>query len=45
MLLVQVDTATGRPFGAVETFEGFEDPGMPIPDVAKQVTGITDGFR
>ncbi|OOG79583.1 DNA polymerase III subunit epsilon [Hydrogenophaga sp. A37] len=42
MLLVQVDTATGRPFGAVETFEGFEDPGMPIPDVAKQVTGITD---
>jgi len=26
----------------VETFEGFEDPGMPIPEVAKQVTGITD---
>lgn len=42
MLLVQVDTATGRPFGLVETFEGFEDPGMPIPEVAKQVTGITD---
>lgn len=42
MLLVSVDTATGRPFGPVETFEGFEDPGMPIPEVAKQVTGITD---
>lgn len=42
MLLVSVDAATGRPFGPVETFEGFEDPGMPIPDVAKQVTGITD---
>lgn len=42
MLLVSVDTATGRPFGQVETFEGFEDPGMPIPEVAKQVTGITD---
>lgn len=42
MLLVQVDAATGRPFGPVETFEGFEDPGIPIPEVAKQVTGISD---
>jgi DNA polymerase-3 subunit epsilon len=42
MLLVQVDVATGQPFGPVTTFEGFEDPGMPIPDVAKQVTGISD---
>jgi len=42
MLLVQVDAATGRPFGPVETFEGFEDPGMPIPEVARQVTGIDD---
>lgn len=42
MLLVQVDVATGQPFGTVETFEGFEDPGMPIPEVAKQVTGISD---
>lgn len=42
MLLVSVDATAGRPFGPVETFEGFEDPGMPIPEVAKQVTGITD---
>lgn len=42
MLLVSVDAATGRPFGPVETFEGFEDPGMPIPAVAQQVTGISD---
>jgi len=42
MLLVQVDAATGHPFGPVETFEGFEDPGMPIPEVARQVTGIDD---
>lgn len=42
MLLVSVDAATGRPVGPVQTFEGFEDPGMPIPEVAKQVTGITD---
>lgn len=42
LLLVQVDAATGQPFGPVDTFEGFEDPGMPIPEVAKQVTGISD---
>lgn len=42
MLLVSVDATTGRPFGWVDTFEGFEDPGMPIPAVAQQVTGITD---
>ncbi|MDP3921818.1 MAG: 3'-5' exonuclease [Hydrogenophaga sp.] len=44
MLLVQVDTTTGLPFGPVEVFEGFEDPGMPIPEVAQQVTGITDAM-
>jgi DNA polymerase-3 subunit epsilon len=42
MLLVQVDLASGLPFGPVEGFEGFEDPGMPIPAVARQVTGISD---
>ncbi len=42
MLLVQVDTTTGLPFGPVEVFEGFEDPGMPIPPVAQEVTGISD---
>lgn len=42
LLLVQVDTAKGLPVGPVETFEGFEDPGMPIPEVARQVTGISD---
>ena len=42
MLLVQVDVATGQPFGPVECFEGFEDPGMPIPAIAREVTGISD---
>lgn len=42
MLLVQVDIASGLPVGPVETFEGFEDPGIPIPEVARQITGITD---
>lgn len=42
MLRVHVDLRTGRPLGQVQTFSGFEDPGMPIPEVARQVTGITD---
>ncbi len=42
MLLVDVDTASGLPFGPVALFEGFEDPGMPIPAVAQEVTGIND---
>lgn len=42
MLWVQVDCASGLPFGPVAVFEGFEDPGMPIPAVARQVTGISD---
>lgn len=42
MLLVSVDRDTGLPFGPVELFEGFEDPGMPIPPIAKEVTGISD---
>lgn len=42
MLLVSVDLGTGTPFGPVALFEGFEDPGMPIPAVAKEVTGISD---
>jgi DNA polymerase-3 subunit epsilon len=44
MLLVDVDTATGLPCGPVTLFEGFEDPGMPIPAIAKEVTGITDAM-
>lgn len=42
MLVVHVDVASGLPWGPVALFEGFEDPGMPIPAVAKEVTGISD---
>lgn len=42
LLLVAVDRATGQPVGPVTVFEGFEDPGMPIPAVAREVTGISD---
>ena len=42
MLVVQVDRRSGLPVGPVAVFEGFEDPGMPIPAVAQEVTGISD---
>ena len=42
VLLVQVDAASGLPFGPVEVFEGFEDPGVPITALIRQITGITD---
>lgn len=42
MLLVDVDPESGLPFGPVALFEGFEDPGMPIPAIAQEVTGIND---
>ncbi len=44
LLLVQVDTGSGLPFGPVETFEGFEDPGIPIPEIAQRITGISDAM-
>lgn len=44
MLAVDVDLATGRPVGPVEVYEGFEDPGMPIPPKAREITGISDAM-
>lgn len=44
MLAVDVDTATGMPVGRVSVYEGFEDPGMPIPAKAQEITGITDAM-
>lgn len=42
LLGVALDARTGLPFGPVQVFEGFEDPGMPIPEKAREVTGISD---
>ena len=42
LLRVDVDRATGLPVGPVQVFDELEDPGMPIPEVAKGITGITD---
>ena len=42
LLRVTVDLATGQPVGPVQVYDGLEDPGMPMPDEAREITGITD---
>ncbi|MEI6760390.1 MAG: 3'-5' exonuclease [Betaproteobacteria bacterium] len=42
LLRVQVDTDTGLPVGDVVTYDGLEDPGKPIPEEIRQITGISD---
>jgi DNA polymerase-3 subunit epsilon len=44
LLRVDVDTSTGLPCGTVQVYDGLEDPGMPIPDIARKVTGIEDSM-
>jgi DNA polymerase-3 subunit epsilon len=44
LLRVDVDTATGLPCGSVQVYDGLEDPGLPIPDIARQITGIDDSM-
>jgi DNA polymerase-3 subunit epsilon len=42
MLAVDIDLQTGLPVGQVEVYEGFEDPGRPIPPEITKLTGITN---
>ena len=42
LLRVTVDLLTGQPVGAVQVYDGLEDPGMPMPDEIIAITGITD---
>jgi DNA polymerase-3 subunit epsilon len=44
LLRVDVDTATGRPAGPVQVYDGLEDPGRPIPAAITDITGITDAM-
>lgn len=41
LLRVDVDLASGLPVGAVQVYDGLEDPGMPIPKEVQDITGIT----
>ncbi|HKJ83629.1 MAG TPA: 3'-5' exonuclease [Mariprofundaceae bacterium] len=38
----EYDAGTGMIFRVLHTFDGFEDPGEPLSDVVKRITGITD---
>jgi DNA polymerase-3 subunit epsilon len=44
LLRIQVDTQTGLPTGPVEVYDGLRDPGMPVPKIAREITGITDAM-
>jgi len=42
LLRIQVDTQTGLVTGPVQVYDGLRDPGMPVPKIAREITGITD---
>ena len=44
LLRVQVDSLTGLPVGAVQVYDGLQDPGMPISREVQEITGITDAM-
>jgi DNA polymerase-3 subunit epsilon len=44
LLGVDVDTATGLPTGAVDVYDGLEDPGTPISAEIQALTGINDAM-
>jgi DNA polymerase-3 subunit epsilon len=41
LLRVDIDRASGLPAGAVQVYDGLEDPGIPIPKEVQDITGIT----
>lgn len=42
LLRVTVDRTTGQPVGAVQVYDGLEDPGQPLPAAIVEITGLTD---
>ncbi|MES2977855.1 MAG: 3'-5' exonuclease [Pseudomonadota bacterium] len=42
LLRVHVDLLTGKPVGAVDVYDGLEDPGIPMTAESSAVTGISD---
>ena len=44
LLRVDIDTSTGLPCGSVQVYDGLEDPGQPIPDIVRKITGIDDSM-
>jgi DNA polymerase-3 subunit epsilon len=44
LLRLQIDSQTGLPAGPVQVYDGLRDPGMPMPKIAREITGITDAM-
>ena len=44
IMLLEVDAATGSLVQVLDTYEGLQDPGMPMPAQALAVHGITDAM-
>ncbi len=44
LLRVRVDGLSGLPVGAVQVYDGLQDPGMPISKEVQEITGITDAM-
>lgn len=42
LLRVDIDTQSGRPCGAVQIYDGLEDPDMPISAEIESITGISN---
>jgi len=38
----EYDASTGGIYRILHTYDGFEDPGEPLEEIVKQITGITD---
>jgi DNA polymerase-3 subunit epsilon len=38
----EYDASTGLIYRILHTYDGFEDPGKPLEEIIKQITGITD---
>ncbi len=38
----EYDAGTGLIYRILHSYDGFEDPGQPLDDIVKQITGITD---
>jgi DNA polymerase-3 subunit epsilon len=44
VMVLEVDGGTGRLVRRLETYQGLNDPGMPIPPEATAIHGITDAM-
>lgn len=44
IVLLEVDTASGRVLGELARYDALEDPGFPIPWAARAVHGISDAM-